>query len=158
MMLVENLSQWVTEKNETPEKVFADWTVRVGESSSILIFRDNGEVVDLSDPDSKYYGHQIRYTPRHSGGGTLRWEHRWVNLGATAMVVGHRYAYPQNNVSNRLPAYCDLGFSADRRIDLRWGTLRVQMQVLNLLDAQYEVVQFYPMMGRNYRLSLMYEF
>lgn len=114
--------------------------------------------VDLSDPDSKYYGHQIRYTPRHSGGGTLRWEHRWVNLGATAMVVGHRYAYPQNNVSNRLPAYCDLGFSADRRIDLRWGTLRVQVQVLNLLDAQYEVVQFYPMMGRNYRLSLMYEF
>ena len=53
MMLVENLSQWVTEKNEAPEKVFADWTVRVGESSAILIFRDNGEVVDLSDPDEK---------------------------------------------------------------------------------------------------------
>ncbi len=29
-MLVENLSQRVTEKNEAPEKVFADWTVCVG--------------------------------------------------------------------------------------------------------------------------------
>ena len=114
--------------------------------------------IDLSDPESKYYGHQIRYTPRHSGGGTVRWENRWVNLGASAMVVGHRYAYAQNNEDNRLPAYCDLGLSADRRFPLRWGTLRAQVQVLNLLDTQYEVVQFYPMMGRNYRLSIIYEF
>ena len=114
--------------------------------------------VDKSDPESKNYGHQIRYTPRHSGGGSVRWESRWVNLGATVMAVGQRYAYPQNNQSNRLPAYCDLGLSADRKFDLRWGTLRVQAQVLNLLDAQYEVVQFYPMMGRNYRLQVMYEF
>ena len=114
--------------------------------------------VDMSDPESKLYGHQIRYTPRHSGGASLRWEGRWVNVGATAMVVGERYAYPQNNVDNRLPAYCDLGLSADRRFSLRWGTLRAQVQVLNLLDAQYEVVQYYPMMGRNYRLSVMYEF
>lgn len=114
--------------------------------------------VDMSDPGSRYYGHQIRYTPRHSGGGTLRWENRWANLGLTAMVVGHRYAYPQNNIDNRLPAYCDLGVSADRRFPLRWGSLRVQVQVLNLLDTQYDVVMFYPMMGRNYRLALMYEF
>ncbi len=52
-MLVEDLSQLIMEKNHTPEKVFAEWTVRVGESSVILIFRDNGEVMDLSDPDEK---------------------------------------------------------------------------------------------------------
>ena len=73
------------------------------------------------------------------------------------MVVGHRYAYQQNTAANRLPAYCDLGIGADRTFDLPWGTLRVQVQVLNLLDVQYEVVQFYPMMGRNFKLSLTYE-
>ena len=115
--------------------------------------------VDMSDPDDdKTYGHQIRYTPRHSGGGSLRWESRWVNLGATAMMVGHRYAYAQNNANNRLPAYCDIGISADRCFDLRWGTMRVRAQVLNLLNTQYEVVQYYPMMGRNYRLAVIYEF
>ena len=115
--------------------------------------------VDMSDPtDEKTYGHQIRYTPRHSGGGSLRWEHRWVNLGASAMVVGHRYAYAQNNTGTLLPAYCDLGLSADRSFELGGGTFRVRVQVLNLLDTQYEVVKDYPMMGRNYRLAVTYEF
>ena len=114
--------------------------------------------VDRTNPDNpKTYGHQIRYTPRHSGGGSARWNGRWVNLGLQAMVVGHRYAYQQNTAANRLPAYCDLGIGADRTFDLPWGTLRVQVQVLNLLDVQYEVVQFYPMMGRNFKLSLTYE-
>ena len=118
--------------------------------------------VDRTDPDdpvyAKTYGHQIAYTPRHSGGGSLRWENRWVNLGATAMVVGERYCRMQNTDETRMPAYCDLGLEADRAFDLRWGTLRLQVQVLNLLDVQYEVVRSYPMMGRNYRLKIMYEF
>ncbi len=118
--------------------------------------------VDRTDPDdpvySKTYGHQIAYTPRHSGGGSVRWESRWVNLGATAMVVGERYCRMQNNDETRMPAYCDLGLEADREFDLRWGTIRLQVQVLNLLDVQYEVVRSYPMMGRNYRLKIMYEF
>ena len=113
--------------------------------------------VDRTDPESVYYGHQIRYTPRHSGGGSLRWENRWVNVGLTAMVVGRRYTMPQNTPENCLPAYCDLGIGIDRRIPLRWGNVRLQAQVLNLADAQYEVVQFYPMMGRNYRLSVVFE-
>ena len=114
--------------------------------------------VDRTDPEGKSYGHQIAYTPRHSGGGNLRWENRWVNLGATLMVVGERYYRMQNSAETRLPAYCDLGLLADREFDLRWGTLRLQVQVMNLLDVQYEVVRSYPMMGRNYRLKIVYEF
>ena len=113
--------------------------------------------VDRSDRNSKSYGHQIAYTPRHSGGASLRWENRWVNLGASAMVVGERYYRMQNSDATRMPAYCDIGLIADRKIDLRWGTMTVQVQVLNLLDTQYEVVRSYPMMGRNYRLKITYE-
>lgn len=114
--------------------------------------------VDHSKPGSKVYGHQIIYTPRHSGGGSLRWENEWVNLGATAMVVGERYSSPQNTDANRLPAYWDLGLSADRSFDIRPGTLTLRVAVLNLLDTQYEVVRSYPMMGRNWRIALTYEF
>jgi len=113
--------------------------------------------VDRSDPNSKSYGHQIAYTPRNSGGASLRWENPWVNLGASAMVVGERYYRMQNSDATRMPAYCDLGLIADHTFDLRWGTLTVQVQVLNLLDTQYEVVRSYPMMGRNYRLKITYE-
>lgn len=114
--------------------------------------------VDRTDPDGKTYGHQIAYTPRHSGGGNLRWESRWVNLGATVMLVGERYYRMQNSVETCMPAYCDLGLLADREFDLRWGTMHLQVQVMNLLDVQYEVVRSYPMMGRNYRLKVVYDF
>ena len=51
-----------------------------------------------------------------------------------------------------------LGLSADREFDLHPGSIRLQVQVLNLLDVQYEVVRSYPMMGRNYRLKITYIF
>ena len=155
----QNMFYWSMENLGQVHILGADLTANIHwQAVDIQLNYSYLHAVDKSDPESKLYGHQIRYTPRHSGGGSLRWENRWVNLGATAMVVGERYAYPQNNADNRLPAYCDLGISADRRFDLRWGSMRVQVQVLNLLDTQYEVVQYYPMMGRNYRLSIMYEF
>lgn len=114
--------------------------------------------VDHSQEGSKVYGHQIVYTPRHSGGGSLRWENAWVNLGVAAMVVGERYSGPQNTEANRLPAYCDLSLNADRKFDLRLGTLTLHAAVLNLLDMQYEIVRSYPMMGRNWRFGITYEF
>ena len=115
--------------------------------------------VDLSNPnDAKTSGYQRRYTPRHSGGASARWENRILNLGTSAIFVGHRYAYPQTDLDSRMPAYCDITLSADHKFNLRWGTLRVQLLVQNLLDTQYEVVLAYPMMGRNYRLSLTYEY
>ncbi len=118
--------------------------------------------VDRTDPDDpvyrKTYGHQIAYTPRYSGGATLRWEHPWVNLGGYAMVVGERYYRMQNSDETRLPAYCDLGLSADREFELGNSTFRLQIQVQNIANIQYEVVRSYPMMGRNYRLKLVYIF
>ena len=114
--------------------------------------------VDHSKEGSKTYGHQIVYTPRHSGGASARWESRWVNLGATLMVVGERYSMAQNIDQNCLPAYCDVGLSADRKFDLRLGTLNVSLHVLNLFDTQYEVIRAYPMMGRNWKISIIYEF
>jgi outer membrane receptor protein involved in Fe transport len=81
-----------------------------------------------------------------------------VNLGATAIVVGERYSGAQNSDATRLPAYCDVGLSADRSFDLRIGTLTLRASLMNLFDVQYEVVRSYPMMGRNWRLGVTYEF
>ena len=111
-----------------------------------------------TDPNSRTYGHQIVYTPRHSGGANLRWENSWVNIGTAAIVVGHRYFGHQNSADNRLPAYCDISLSADRSFDLRLGTLTLRASVQNLLDTQYEIIATYPMMGRNWKIGAIYEF
>ena len=115
--------------------------------------------IDRSDPDNeKTYGHQIPYTPRHSGGVTLYFKNPWVNLGYNCMVVGERYYQQQNSDNSRMPAYADHGITLDRLFELPLCDLRLQAQVLNLLDVQYEVVRSYPMMGRNFRMKLEIRF
>jgi outer membrane receptor protein involved in Fe transport len=74
------------------------------------------------------------------------------------MIVGERYSGPQNSDATRLPAYCDFGLNVDRSFDLRIGTLSLRAAIQNLLDVQYEVVRSYPMMGRNWRLGIVYDF
>lgn len=150
---------WTTDNIGLVDILGVDATVEVQIAN--LELRGNysfQHAVDHSDANSKFYGHQIVYTPRHSGGASARWESRWVNLGMAAMVVGERFSTQQNLDKWRLDPYCDLGLSADHKFDLRIGTLGVRAQVLNLLDVQYEVVRSYPMMGRNWRLALTYEF
>ncbi len=136
----------------------ADWRwSKIGISATATYSLQNA--VDHTNPDNpKTYGHQIPYTPRHSGGLTLYVQHRWANVGYNCMLVGRRYDQQQNSDESMLPAYADHGITADRTFELPVGDLRVQLQVLNLLDVQYEVVRSYPMMGRNFRVSIRYEF
>ena len=113
---------------------------------------------DRTDPISKTYGHQIPYTPRHSGGASLYVETPWVDFGYTAMIVGSRYYRQQNTDDTRLKPYCDQGITLAHTFTFRNGSsLKLKGQVLNLFDVQYEIVRSYPMMGRNYRLSAVFE-
>ena len=115
--------------------------------------------VDQTDPNNvKTYNHQIPYTPRHSGGTTLYFQNPWLNIGYSCMLVGERFYQQQNSDDTRLPAYADHAISVDRSFELPVGDLRIQAQLLNLLDVQYEVVRSYPMMGRNFRIKVSYEF
>lgn len=113
--------------------------------------------VDRTDTESKTYGHQIPYTPRHSGNITLTATTPWVDVGYSAMMVGQRYALQQNTSANRVAGYTDHGISVSREFDLGESTIRVKAQVLNIFNKQYEVVKSYPMMGRNYRIGIVWQ-
>lgn len=113
--------------------------------------------VDVTDPQGKTFGHQIPYTPRHSGNGTLTVTTPWVTVGYTLTLVGVRYSSEQNIASTWMEPYADHGITLSRDFPLAGATLRLKAQVLNLLDTQYEVVRSYPMMGRNYRIGVTIE-
>ena len=113
--------------------------------------------VDVTDPDSKTYGHQIPYTPRHSGNVSLLATTPWATLGYTLTLVGVRYSSEQNTATTWMEPYADHGITLSRDFPLGKATLRLKAQVLNLLDKQYEVVRSYPMMGRNYRIGITIE-
>ena len=114
--------------------------------------------VDRTDPNSKMYGHQIPYTPRHSGSIALTASTKWVDVGYSATLVGKRYRMSQNTEANVVKGYVDQGIRVSRQFWLKHGILDLKAQVLNLFDVQYEVVKNYPMMGRNYRVGVGYRF
>ncbi|MBP5210578.1 MAG: TonB-dependent receptor [Bacteroidales bacterium] len=110
--------------------------------------------VDVTDPEAKNYRHQIPYTPRHSGNTSLTWLNDWVNVSYMLTAVGERYALPQNIESNRINPYMEHSLSLSHTFNTRSVKLRLQGELLNLTNSQYDVIQFYPMPGRSFRLTL----
>jgi len=113
---------------------------------------------DVTNRNDSYYGHQIPYTPWHSGSTTftLDW-HEW-NLAYNWVYTGERYCQQENIAYNRLQPW----YTSDAHLAWRhhFGkTLgKVTLEVNNLLDQQYDVIINYPMPGRNYLLTVQWEF
>lgn len=110
--------------------------------------------VDVTDRESKIYRHQIQYTPRHAGNLMASLQTGWIDLSYTLNAVGRRYCLPQNIPFNEMPSYFDHSLSAGRSLSLRGATLRISAELLNLTDNNYEVVRYYPMPGRNFRITM----
>ena len=110
--------------------------------------------VDITEPEAKNYKDQIPYTPLHSGTASVALENKWVNISYMLTGVGDRYALPQNKEKNRIDAYVEQSLSANKEFKIRNCKLRLQGELLNLADVNYEVIQYYPMPGRSWRLSV----
>ena len=113
--------------------------------------------VDVTDPAAKNYKHQIAYTPRHCGSGSLTVETPWINLGYTLQAVGERYTLAQNTPAYRTSPYADHCLSLNRTFELigrRNWKLHASAEVLNLSGVNYEVIKYYPMPGRQYRFTI----
>ncbi len=142
--------------------------------------------VDIPDPQAKNYRHQIQYTPRHSGNVLLTLGLPWFDFSYTLNAVGKRYFLQQNIPANEMAAYCDHSLSISREfapgraasgggngdaatgLAARGGAksaggvyglrLRLSAEVLNLGGSNYEIIKYYPMPGRNFRVKLKISF
>lgn len=113
--------------------------------------------LNVTDPDSREYGHQIPYTPRVSGSGKAALETPWVNLAYSVVWSGHRYAVNQNYAENRVPGYSDHSLSASRTFHIGRMELACSVECLNLGGKNYEVVRYFPMPGRSWRASVQWK-
>ena len=81
----------------------------------------------------------------------------WLSVGYSMVAAGARYCQKQNLPEYRLARYAEHTLSASREFRLDRVRLRLQAEAVNLTDAQYEAVRFYPMPGRSYRGTLQIE-
>ncbi len=113
--------------------------------------------LNVTDPDSREYRHQIPYTPRVSGSGKAALETPWVNLAYSVVWSGHRYAVNQNYTENRVPGYSDHSLSVSRTFHIGRTELACSVECLNLGGKNYEVVRYFPMPGRSWRASVQWK-
>jgi hypothetical protein len=138
-------------------------SVRLALGSSVGLQIDGGysfqRAVDVTNSEAKTYRHQIPYTPRHSGTASVSVENPWVNLNWILTAVGSRYALPQNMEANRMEGYAEQQVSASRDFSLGGrSSLRLQAGIVNLTDVTYDVIRYYPMPGRSFRISVKYSY
>ena len=125
-----------------------DWTVSATGSYSLM------KATDISDPTAVYYRNQIAYTPRHSGSASILLHTPWLDFCYNVLVMGERYTLSYNIPDNRMRPFADHSITLSREFKISKQQLRVQFDVRNLGNKNYEVVRFYPMPGTNWRLSV----
>ena len=127
--------------------------------------------IDVTDPADNYYGHQIPYIPWHSGSavGMLGWQNDWMqyHLNYSFIYVGERYNQQENIIYNYTQPWYTHDLSIVGEWDIYKGkgerlkgkgerlfTLRVALDVNNLLSQDYDVILNYPMPKRNYKCTV----
>lgn len=109
--------------------------------------------INVTDPEAQGYGLQLPYTPLHSGSMRLLLTTPWVGIGYSMIASSERYSMSQQIARYRIAPYAEHTLTLTRDFTLRGIGLIVQAEAINLTNAHYEIIQYYPMPGRQFRLS-----
>lgn len=126
--------------------------------------------IDVTDSKDSYYGDQIPYIPWHSGSaiGMFGWHNDRMQYGLnySFIYVGERYNQQENIVYNYTQPWYTHDLSLFGEWDIRTRiketgiqiknpiTLRLALDVNNLLSQDYDVILNYPMPKRNYKCTI----
>ncbi len=109
---------------------------------------------DATDKTKVEYKGQMPYIPIHSVNSSVSVSWKGWSVSCDYYYNGETYSSNINNESTRLKDYHLLDVSLLKTIKL-WGTeFIVGADFHNILNQKYEVIQYYPMPGFNWNLSL----
>lgn len=113
---------------------------------------------DRTDRKQTIFGHQLPYTPSHSGSARAAVEIKQLQVAYTLIWSGKRYNNGYNDAAYLMQGYADHSISIQKSFNTAMGRLMLTGEVLNLTNKNYEIVRNYPMPGRSYRLTLSIHF
>ncbi len=113
---------------------------------------------DLTNPSEPYYGHQIPYTPKHSGSVTVNADCKSWGLNYSFIYVGERYDQQENIPKNYVQPWYTSDISLSKVFHCKPVNIKLSAEVNNLFNQYYAVVANYPMPGRNYKLIVSVDF
>ena len=101
---------------------------------------------------------QIPYTPKHYGGGSLILHTPYLTMGYNLTGCGERYSNMMHTDEYRLRPYWEHSITVSREFEYRSFKCSLSASMLNITNEQYEIVQYYPMPGRSWRVGLTISF
>ena len=117
------------------------------------------EALDMTDPyNSKTYKNQIQYTPKHSGAVTVGLNNPWVNFSYSIVAANKRYFNIQNIKDNRIDGYSDHSISLYRKLNIKGYDCYLQGNLLNIWNKNYDIIAYYPMPGRSFKITGGFKF
>ena len=119
--------------------------------------QDYTDPTDCLDQAGTYKG-QIAYIPWHSGSATLRGTWQRAELDYSFIYVGERYHNSSNIRANYEQPWYTHDIAASYTLPVAKSTIKLTAELNNLFNQQYDVIQNYPMPGRNFRIILKYDF
>lgn len=127
---------------------FSGWHLNLSGNYSYL------KALDVTDSGSKTYNQQIAYTPRITASALCAVVSPWGTLSYAYLHSGKRYVLGQNIAANSLEGYDDSSISARRTFSFRKISMTVGVELLNIMNKNYEIVKNFPMPGRSFRVQI----
>ncbi|MDH6355570.1 vitamin B12 transporter [Dysgonomonas sp. PH5-45] len=112
------------------------------------------KAVDITSKTDSWYKNQIPYTPKHSGSVSFGLENPWVNVTYTGLFSGRRYYSPENIASKKVAGYADHTIALNKQLNIKWVEYTFQLAFTNILNKQYQIINYYPMPGRAVNVSV----
>jgi len=101
-------------------------------------------------------GKQLIYVPENTFNGTLNLSCWKFNLGYNLSFVGDRYTSSDNQTY--MPRYTLSNLFLGKLFDFNNFALSLQVKINNVFNVDYQSVKNWPMPGRNYALTVRFEF
>lgn len=117
---------------------------------------------DISNSNNATYGHQLSYSPLHSGTAELSFEYEKWGISTLMSYQGERYALVENISANLLEDFILLDASVFYKQSLsvlkkQKHQLTVRFAVNNITNNFVNYIRYFVMPGRNFTLKLSYE-
>ena len=112
--------------------------------------------LDVTDPTSVTWKNRIPYTPDHSGSALASVSYRQWTAGYSLLFSGLRYVLGENNSFNQVEGWGVHDVFVTRQLHIKQVALQVKGELNNLTDQKYDVVRYFPMPGRSWKISLLF--
>ncbi|MCD4732227.1 MAG: TonB-dependent receptor, partial [Bacteroidales bacterium] len=166
--LIDNWILWVPVNNDwAPENIQKVWSrgVEIQENTKFNIQHSTFNILigytfvkstnqEKTGQNDQSFEKQLIYVPEHSVSGNVDYLFKSLIISFNTSFTGKRYVTRDNE--EYLPAYNISGIRIVKNFSVKKTSFNVRFEINNLWDSEYQAIQYYPMPGRNYRLSVSF--